>query len=690
MARKSLLLWALLICTLSGSTPATADDASLASDWQLFNRDAVEGRPSKETVRMMVFDAYDGQQQDSRDVTYGDDVIHIESADGLDRFNGHGYRTLPRAVQDLKRTDGATYYSEPLPLQDGDSDYKVVCYYGAWAIYRDEPMTFSPSDVAANGCTHLIYSFVGLDPQSLTITILDKEYDLIRGGYKAAQALKMQNPDLKIMIAIGGWAEGGKTYSQMASTPQSRTKFVDSVVDFMKKYAFDGFDLDWEYPGATDRDGNWSDKGNFAALVEELAAAFAGPGWQLSAAVSPAIFRINDGYDVRRISAALDFINVMTYDLHGTWDNYADHHAPLTRRPFDMWATENLHADGGISYWIQKGAPAEKLVLGIPFYGRSFTLANGVNNQPRAAISGPGRQGAFTKEAGFLAYNEICIDLIEGGWTERSDPVGSPYVTKGDQWVGYDTKDSIAVKMDYVRTRRLGGAMIWAIDLDDFRGVCGDRWPLLNAINVGLGRDPVSTSTAAPVPVPEPITIAPITVAPITVAPITDAPITAAPITVEPSVSPATDSSSSSQVTDTTTPSTTEYPTESPDSTTPMSLTTESFTSSAELPTTETSSTTESSSEWATSEPIDAVTGLPTTEATSTSTPEPDSSAVPVAFGCAQDGWFVHPQDCGRFYRCYAGTAFHFDCPPTLFFDEGLLVCNWPYQTKCHLQQPGA
>ena len=117
--------------------------------------------------------------------------------------------------------------------------------------------------------------------------------------------------------------------------------------------------------GATDRDGNWSDKGNFAALVEELAAAFAGPGWQLSAAVSPAIFRINDGYDVRRISAALDFINVMTYDLHGTWDNYADHHAPLTRRPFDMWATENLHADGGISYWIQKG----------PFHSLySFTL----------------------------------------------------------------------------------------------------------------------------------------------------------------------------------------------------------------------------------------------------------------------------------------------------------------------------
>ena len=121
------------------------------------------------------------------------------------------------------------------------------------------------------------------------------------------------------------------------------------------------------------------------------------------------------------------------------------------------------------------GAPPEKLVLGIPFYGRTFTLANVDNNQLRAAISGPGEPGEFTKEPGFLAYNEICVNLILGGWMEHTDPIGSPYAVKNDQWVGYDTTDSIAVKMDYIRSRRLGGAMIWAIDLDDFRGVCGDR-----------------------------------------------------------------------------------------------------------------------------------------------------------------------------------------------------------------------
>ena len=72
-------------------------------------------------------------------------------------------------------------------LTDAEADYKVVCYYGAWAIYRQEPMTFSPSDVATHGCTHLIYSFVGLDPTDLTLTILDRDYDILRGKHLSLQ-----------------------------------------------------------------------------------------------------------------------------------------------------------------------------------------------------------------------------------------------------------------------------------------------------------------------------------------------------------------------------------------------------------------------------------------------------------------------------------------------------------------------
>ena len=250
----------------------------------------------------------------------------------------------------------------------------------------------------------------------------------ISGSYKSAINLKKQNPKLKVMLAIGGWNEGGKKYSAMAQTSTSRGKFVESVVDFLSEHNFDGFDLDWEYPGAQDRDGGWNDKENFANLVEELYKAFKPHKWLLSAAVSPAKFRVNDGYNVAKISKYLDFINVMTYDLHGSWDKAADHHAPLNKRDHDDW--DPLTTDSGISYWHKKGAPLRKLLLGTPFYGRSFTLTGG-STRPGASSSGEGgTPGKYTEEAGFLSYFEICLLKKEGGWTDATDSDGNPYMYK--------------------------------------------------------------------------------------------------------------------------------------------------------------------------------------------------------------------------------------------------------------------
>ena len=164
-------------------------------------------------------------------------------------------------------------------------DYKIVCYFSGWAIYRKEPMKFGASQVDPQMCTHIIYSFAGLDNSTLQIISLDPEADIEQGGYKDVIALKDKNPDLKVMLAIGGWNEGVKKYSKMASTPENRSNFVQSVRKFLTHHNFDGLDMDWEYPGDTERGGSWSDKENYVLLLEELREAFNENGWLLSAAV---------------------------------------------------------------------------------------------------------------------------------------------------------------------------------------------------------------------------------------------------------------------------------------------------------------------------------------------------------------------------------------------------------------------
>ena len=112
-----------------------------------------------------------------------------------------------------------------------------------------------------------------------------------------------------------------------------------------------------------------------------------------------------------------------------------------------------------------------RLVLGIPLYGQSFTLASSAQhglNSP--AVSG-GDSGEFTRARGFLAYYEICDLINNQGWEVVIDPAGTmgPYAYKGDQWVSFDDVTMIRHKSHYVKKMKLGGAMIWALDLDDFK-----------------------------------------------------------------------------------------------------------------------------------------------------------------------------------------------------------------------------
>uniref|UniRef100_A0A8C9B5T0 Chitinase-3-like protein 1 n=1 Tax=Phocoena sinus TaxID=42100 RepID=A0A8C9B5T0_PHOSS len=146
-----------------------------------------------------------------------------------------------------------------------------------------------------------------------------------------------------------------------------------------------------------------------------------------------------------------------------------------------------LIKDYAVSYVLRLGAQANKLVMGIPTFGRSFTLASS-KTDVGAPTSGPGIPGQFTKEKGTLAYYEIC-DFLRGATVHRLLGQQVPYATKGNQWVGYDDQESIKNKVQYLRNRQLAGAMVWALDLDDFQGtLCGQNlhFPLTTPASVYL------------------------------------------------------------------------------------------------------------------------------------------------------------------------------------------------------------
>jgi chitinase len=157
---------------------------------------------------------------------------------------------------------------EFVKTEDTLTDPKVVCYFSAWAVYREKPMAYDIEDIPGDKCTHIIYSFIGLDNQTYELRNIDPSYDIENKGFERFVGLRKKYPKLKIMVAIGGWAEGGQQYSQMVADKGKRQRFVEQVIQWLNRYDYDGFDLDWEYPGASDRQGSYSDKQNFLELVK--------------------------------------------------------------------------------------------------------------------------------------------------------------------------------------------------------------------------------------------------------------------------------------------------------------------------------------------------------------------------------------------------------------------------------------
>ncbi|CAO1440624.1 unnamed protein product, partial [Diamesa serratosioi] len=348
----------------------------------------------------------------------------------------------------------------------------VVCYISSWAVYRPRRGSFSINNFNPDLCTHVVYCFAGLDGDLDTIKANDPWQDLEdkggKGGYKKLVSYKISHPHLKVLLAIGGWDEGSVKFSNLAADPVKRARFVTNSVEFLKKFNFDGLDFVWEYPAH--RGGSIHDKDNFAQLIEQLSLEYKKHSLFLSAVLRAPQYIVDSAYDVRRLGKDLDAMHLFTFDYAGSWDKKIGFQAPLRSESV-------LNVQSTIDYYLKLGAPAEKLIISMPFFGRTF-ITNEVGKIGDESLA-TGFDGPFVKENGKIGYNEICSLMLNQfydwykQWDGPSSEVLARYHFENVTYaVTYDSSRSIANKVRYAMRKNLGGISGWDISMDDFQGDC--------------------------------------------------------------------------------------------------------------------------------------------------------------------------------------------------------------------------
>ncbi|SEN92702.1 chitinase [Flavobacterium sp. CF108] len=322
----------------------------------------------------------------------------------------------------------------------------IIAYYTGDSKLIDE--------YEVNKLDQIIFSFCHLKDGKLSV---DSPKDSIT--IKHLVSLKAKNPQLKIVLSLGGWG-GCEPCSDAFSTADGRLKFAKSVKEVSDYFKVDGLDLDWEYPAIEGLPGHLyqaADKPNFTELIKILRSTL-GKKYELSFAAGGFQKYLDESIDWKAVAPLVNRINIMSYDLVNGYSKVTGHHTPLySTNP------KEESTDRAVEFLLKAGVPSEKLVIGGAFYTRQWKNVENINN-------GLYQAGEHFQGADFKNYATTYTEA--NGWKYFwDDKAKAPYwYNEGTKtFATSDNIKSIKAKTEYVKSKKLGGIMFWELTLDSFR-----------------------------------------------------------------------------------------------------------------------------------------------------------------------------------------------------------------------------
>ncbi|KAH7117368.1 glycoside hydrolase superfamily, partial [Dactylonectria macrodidyma] len=345
------------------------------------------------------------------------------------------------------------------------SDARTIGYYEGWN-YQRPCGNMEPEDIPLGYYTHINFAFALIDPDTFRMDVMDSG---TASRYDRVTALKAKQPDLEVWIAIGGWAmndpgEYRTVFSDLAKSESAQDVFFESLITFLQKHDFDGVDIDWEYPVAEDRGGIDEDFDNYVNFLARLRNRLNNSGKQYGLTLTlPASYWYLKGFNIVDMEQYLDWFNIMTYDIHGVWDANID-----SLGPYAYAHTNMTEIQMALELLWRNNINPGRVVLGLGFYGRSFTMKDPDCMTAGCEFTDGANGGECTGTEGVLSAAEIN-QIIEDGATVTLDEEAAVKIVTWDsnQWVSWDDAETLKTKVEYANKRCLGGTMVWAIDLDD-------------------------------------------------------------------------------------------------------------------------------------------------------------------------------------------------------------------------------